>query len=151
MNEQLQQALAAILGKAVQGVEAGVSFLSGQIPDVIQQLLVWKLVMALVGAGVALLLILFLSWYLYNAARPIMLAEEQDGPGRYQRAVYKKTFWHDSNGDMNEPAFFGTIAATVIGTVLLIPFGMNLCTALQIWLAPKIYLIEYAASLAKGG
>ena len=41
MNEQLQQALVAILNKTVASVEAGANFLAAEIPDVIQQLLMW--------------------------------------------------------------------------------------------------------------
>ena len=41
MNEQLQKALVELIGKASNGIDASVSFLSAEIPDVIHQLLLW--------------------------------------------------------------------------------------------------------------
>lgn len=41
MNEQLQQALATILGKTMEGIDASVAFMQAELPDVIQQLLLW--------------------------------------------------------------------------------------------------------------
>ncbi|AGH31896.1 hypothetical protein VPIG_00038 [Vibrio phage PWH3a-P1] len=41
MNEQLQQALAQIIEKAMTGLDQTVDFLSAEVPDVIYQLLLW--------------------------------------------------------------------------------------------------------------
>ena len=41
MNEQLQQALVKVIEKANSGVDASISFLSDQLPDVVHQLLTW--------------------------------------------------------------------------------------------------------------
>ena len=42
MNEQLQQAISQLITMSLVAVDKGATFLSGQIPDVIQQLLLWK-------------------------------------------------------------------------------------------------------------
>lgn len=40
MNEQLQQALATILNKSIEGIDAGVEFMQAELPEVIEQLLI---------------------------------------------------------------------------------------------------------------
>lgn len=52
MNEQLQNTVNTVLQKAIEGATQGAEFLKDQIPDVIQQLLVWKLVENCLYAGV---------------------------------------------------------------------------------------------------
>lgn len=128
MNEQLQQALTAILNKTMSGVDAGVNFLSAEIPDVIYQLLVWK---ASISA-LSLLACLSLCWVIYrvNAAQwKVIMKWKEEG---------------DELIDHPEMMF------NFFQLFLLIPVcGLFSLDWLQIWLAPKIYLIEYAASLAK--
>lgn len=41
MNEQLQVALAQLLGKTIGGIDSSVAFVQSELPDVIQQLLMW--------------------------------------------------------------------------------------------------------------
>jgi hypothetical protein len=133
MNEQLQQALAAILNKTMAGVEAGASFLQAELPDVIQQLLAWKLAEALCGAAAGALIVCLFLFCL-----------------RQLKALTKK---EEEGNRISEGAIVITMISTFVtgmaalGGVLLIYFKLK--DALQIWIAPKIYLIEYAASLAK--
>ena len=42
MNEQLQQAISQLITMSLVAIDKGATFLSGQIPDAIQQLLLWK-------------------------------------------------------------------------------------------------------------
>ncbi len=132
MNEQLQQALAAILNKTMAGVEAGASFLQAELPDVIQQLLMWKLVEASMLTVASVTVIALYTWFLRVYCR----APEGSALKDYG----------------NFPSFGGFAGlacgacATVVGVVGLVQYPL---TAAQILVAPKIYLIEYAASLAK--
>lgn len=132
MNEQLQQALAAILNKTMAGVEAGASFMQAELPEVIQQLLMWKLVEAcmLTVASVAVVSCygLFIRAYC-----------KSDESG-----VLKDCYGFPSFGGFAGLA--GGACATVAAIVGLVKFPL---AAAQILVAPKIYLIEYAASLAK--
>lgn len=138
MNEQLQQALAAILNKTMAGVEAGVSFLSAELPDVIQQLLIWKAAQSLVISIGGLLLVVATSVFVRKQSRRI---KNQDGYG------YRANLVFDGSGDVH-PGIIGVIFGAAFGWGFGVA-GMLDLTWLQIWLAPKIYLIEYAASLAK--
>lgn len=129
MNDQLQASLAAILGKATDAVMAGVSFLQAELPDVIRQLLLWKLAEATaigITAGVLLAV-----W------------------GVVGFRVTKKINNGVDEWDRGWPwAVYGMISILPVG-ILATAFSKYMLIALQIWLAPKIYLIEYAARLAK--
>lgn len=128
MNDQLQKALADLLAKANQGIDAGASFLQAQLPDVIQQLLWWKAVSSIVCsiAGVVLLgAVGFIWWRILRAKLPDM---------------------DDFILDGMVPCFMGALVS--------IPFvGIGIAAIsldwLQILIAPKVYLIEHAAHLAK--
>jgi len=132
MEEQLQQALASILNKTVTGVEAGVAFLSAEVPEVIQQLLYWKLAQA---ALVMVLAAAFLITF-YRKGKVIMAAE-------------KGSFWQESYGGATGPAVMFWMVGTVLGAFSTVGFIASAFRVLQILVAPKIYLIEYAASLVK--
>lgn len=137
MNEQLQTALAEMLGKANAGIDAGASFLQAQLPDVIQQLLLWKAAISIVSSLAAVaLVILWLA--VFAKLFPVTKAKE--------------AAWANSKNWIRQGDAYFTlgIAALISGIVALITASNLFSMAwLQIWLAPKIYLIEYAASLAK--
>lgn len=132
MNESLQQALAGILNKTMAGVEAGVSFLSSELPDVIQQLLVWKLAQSSVLLGLGISFWVFAAYLLRKGLKNM----KEEG---------EKTWTNRQEYRYVAPYIISAFAVS-IGFVMSM---VNGATALQIWLAPKIYLIEYAASLAR--
>lgn len=127
MNEQSQKVLTDLLQKASNGIDSAVSFSQAQIPDVVHQLLVWNfttsLIFSVLGIGI-LLLSQYIAW----------------------RAIkYFRTVWEgDDLIDHPEVAFY--ITAYLLSWAFAA--WINL-TWLKIWLAPKLYLIEYAASLVK--
>lgn len=129
MDQQLQAALAAILNKTMGAVESGVSFLQAELPDVIQQLLLWKLVWAAIVFAIATAI--FLVWLVVGIRTTL----------KFERRAKSYEEGH------------GWVTFGVIGIFIGMPsFATAMCglyEILQIALAPKIYLIEYAASLAK--
>lgn len=132
MTEQtnvMQDALVSIIQKTQQGIDASVSFLSEQIPDVIQQLLLWKFVQAVV---ITIIMVVLVTLYFKMFKRVWKYTEEHlDG-------------W-DQGPARGAYGFVGGFGALVAGCA-----GVdNFLTALQIYVAPKVYLIEYAASLVK--
>lgn len=132
MNDQMQQALAATLNKTMSGVEAGTSFLQAELPDVIHQLLYWKLASSLLATLISIIVI-FAYW---RFIRAFMKSE---------RGSALKGLWDEPTG----PAFAGLVIGGFASSVSLIVILTDGFTALQIALAPKVYLIEYAATLAK--
>lgn len=128
MDEQLQKALAEIIGKVNGGIDGATSFMSAQLPDVVNQLLAWYAAKSLIMCSLALVVLMvwfFAERYAINTLRTNMA---------------------DTDTWLIGYVFVGS-------AIRLAPVMFISCTAnidwLQIWLAPKIWLIEYAASLAK--
>lgn len=131
MNENLQTAVAQIIERSLAAVDTAASFLAAEIPDVVQQLLMWHMVKSGVYMALGLALLaaipLYWKWWYRNAER-------------------------NNDGELLDggATFIGGVAG-VVGSAALLPSGLILInlTWLQIWIAPKVWLIEYAAKLAK--
>jgi len=124
ISSKLDEAITTLLGKTVDGIDSTVGFLEGQLPDYVQQLLVWysmRSLMQTVG-GIAILLA--------SVAIIVWLIKLDNARDTYHKWDVEWLF----------PA-----------VVLLIPTSVALClinlTWLQIWVAPKVWLVEYAAKL----
>ena len=130
MNDELQKALATILAKTTNALEAGVTFLQAELPEVIRQLLAWHAVKS--GITFAVCVILF--------AACATVAVKCFKAGRAKLT--------DDDGDDGFGEFvvflFGSLSSCAAGSSAL-----NNLDWLQILIAPKLYLIEYAARLAK--
>lgn len=149
----LNEALVQIIQTTSGAVEKGIGFLSAQIPDVIQQLLLWKFCEALVYGAVGVVILVFLGALLYNVMKKPELIPPQPIPEghRYYHEPSRKfvpTVWRDTDGDL-----MPTIIIPGIGLLVGIPLAFSLLielvTALQIYVAPKVYLIEYASKLVQ--
>lgn len=126
MNETLQKAVAVMIEKAISGIDTATNFLAAEIPDVIHQLLVWHIVkggVLAIMSAVAITTIIMLMVKLYNKV-------ERD------RGDHFVTFM------VSVPAIGVITAFLCIG----VPASLQV---LQIWIAPKVWLIEYAAELVK--
>ena len=127
MNEQLQGALAQLIEKTLGGIDAASGFLVAEMPNVIYQLLLWYGVKSLIMTGIALLSIPVYLW------------------------IEKKTFNMSMETGEQEVIVCGWGLA---GMLARIPYFIAIYKCanldwLQIWIAPKIWLLEYAANLAK--
>ena len=128
MNEQLQTALLEIITKVTKGVDSSVDFLSAEIPDVVRQLLMWYAVKGaiLCMIGVAVVVI----WVTVEVKVVKHLKAE-----RVDHDVWFLGYW-----------MLGSIARLAPSFSALTTLNLDW---LQIWVAPKIWLIEYVSSLAK--
>lgn len=128
MNEQLQEALAELLGKANNGIDTAGDFLASELPEVIQQLLMWHGVKSFIVSLICILA----PFIIYKVSAKIA-----------------RLTWQADDADMWD------YPHVIIPTGVIGGFALIMCTAninltwLQIWIAPKVWLIEYAASLAK--
>jgi len=150
MNEQLQEALAELLGKANNGIDNAGVFLAGELPEVIQQLLSWhglkSFAFFIVGI-VTLIALVFAVKVMVGKIPQKPPAENGEPNWAYDITRYSHI------GD--------TVTSTVrldlscvLGTIFslfVFIFSMSMINIewLQIWIAPKVWLIEYAASLTK--
>lgn len=143
VNTKVQDALVDVINKSVSAFEQGATFLSAELPDVVHQLLLWK---AVESSMVFLLGILFLITPLFVYLRFGGKGKELTPASQNSYASHVPTLTHDKYGKPDD----GMIPFSLLTTVCLIfaVFAINV-TWLQILIAPKIFLIEYAANLLK--
>lgn len=149
MNEQANKILVDLLQKASNGIDAAVSFSQAQIPDVIHQLLVWNFVSSLVSTLLILATLPFACKFIMK-----MMKREQDGvmgndgySWERDKEKYKPTLVWEKNGDISPVSMLFGVGVFLYSLFVFV--GVADMTWLKIWLAPKLYLIEYAASLVK--
>ncbi|EIP9252067.1 hypothetical protein LT861_002045 [Escherichia coli] len=140
MEEQANKILVELLQKASNGIDAAVSFSQAQIPDVVHQLLIWS----------------FVHSALFQVAGLLLLIAAIKLPGFARTARNNGERWTSFDGRPNDGHFISsvyydicTVFVPIFGSimgVLIIAFNFEW---LKIWLAPKLFLIEYAASLVK--
>lgn len=136
MNEQLQQSLVKIITQATESIDASVSFLNGQLPDVIGQLLQWKLLSASLTVMLSLGVVI---------ASCLVIKRLMRKPDQYKSNFF--WWWHGSRHEV-ELSFVISVCLVLVASVMaVINFIISLYEMLQIMIAPKIYLIEYASSL----
>lgn len=126
MNENLQNAVTALIEKSLGALESAQNFLVAEIPDVIQQLLMWKFTISLIYFSLGMFFILIF---------PVI--------ANLIAWKYTKKFEMENDPWLFTPSLLFSILSVVVGWCMV-----NL-TWLQIWIAPKIFLIEYAAKLIK--
>ena len=123
MNEELQNQLTQMLADLATNAAAAKDFALSEMPDVVSQLLWWR--------GIAS----FLFWILF-------LALIAAGVKLWWAFSRSEGEWPDSREMAAVLGGFVCLAVGMIG--FLISFDW-----LQILIAPKVYLIEYAAELVR--
>ena len=135
MNEQLQLAVSTLIQTSLNAIDKGTTFLSNQIPEVIQQLLLWKAIASFIefSSGIFIIGGVF-AWLIYQYKYWTTTIETKWGT--------KKVRLHDEAG-----------AFSLLNIFLIIPllYGSSCINLiwLQILIAPKLYLIEYAKAFLK--
>lgn len=149
MEEQANKILVELLQKAVGGIDAAVSFSQAQIPDIVHQLLVWKFTKSLVVT-----LIVLASLPVAIKFFKVMMRREQDGVVGDEgyswdrgKPKYRPTLVWGRDGDISPGSIiFGAIILFYSTVAFIVLLDL---TWLKILLTPKLYLLEYAASLIK--
>ena len=130
MNDQLQKVLADIITRVTSGADAAIQFGKEQIPEVLKQLLVWNFTFS------------FLIWF---SATAIIV-------GYIIWMLTKFRWWFKNQRSTTTEQDAAVTAVTIIwGIITFIMIFVFWCNLdwLKIWVAPKLYLLEYAASLIK--
>jgi hypothetical protein len=144
MNPATENALRELLEKINNGIDQTVTFGSEQLPDVIQQLLIWNAVEGLIYSFIGLVLLIIAFWGGWHFGWRKVHSPESTKDHPY----FIETWIRDSDGYMSEVSILVgalQLMLTVVGTAFL----SNIVIPLQIWMAPKLFLLEYAAGLAK--
>lgn len=138
MNEQLQTAVTALIQKSITAFEAGAEFLGDQIPDVINQLLLWNLVISIIEMFLGLLILTGVYFHLKAQLK-------------YWSEPIVTVFYDQTKTDYRINGDHGALSLLNIFLILPIAFAISKLNLiwLQIWIAPKLFLIEYAAKVIK--
>ncbi|HID4155252.1 TPA: hypothetical protein ACXE9L_000790 [Citrobacter koseri] len=149
MNEQANKILIELLQKAANGIDAAVSFSQAQIPDVVNQLLVWNMVHSLIMTLIAISTIPLIFWFVKRQCQKVEIGKFGNEGYSWDRGnpKYSPTMVWDSKGELSFLIAPG--AAMLCFWGLWVIAVVTKMTWLKIWLAPKLYLLEYAASLIK--
>ncbi len=135
MNEQLQLAVSTLIQTSLNAIDKGTTFLSNQIPEVIQQLLLWKAIASFIefSSGIFIIGGIF-AWLIYQY--------------KYWKTTVKTTGGEKKIRLLSETGAFSLLHIFLIFPLLYGSSCINLIW-LQIWIAPKLYLIEYAKDFIK--
>lgn len=141
MSKPLDEALARLIDTTLNGIDATATFLAAEIPDVVQQLLIWKMTESLLHfvLGVSLILSPWATYKLWGGVGA------PDAPAK-GATRYKVTLTHDEYGRWHDEAMFLLLPSVL---VIAAGFGVGDLAWLKILLAPKLYLLEYAKELIK--
>lgn len=127
-NTELQTAVTELFERLISGIDTGAAFLEAELPDYIMQLMFWHMASSAVWGAVQLIMtgavVMIVVHVVRNASR-----YDADDP------------WF--------PIFMASLPSLIAGIIFLSLGLDNIETALQIWLAPKVWLVEYAAGLVK--
>ena len=130
MNDQLQKVLADIITRVTSGADAAIQFGKEQIPEVLKQLLIWNFTFS------------FLIWF---SATAVIV-------GYIIWMLTKFRWWFkNQRSTTTEQDAAVTVLTVIWGIITFIMIFVFWCNLdwLKIWVAPKLYLLEYAASLIK--
>lgn len=138
-TDLLLQAVVSMINSSITSLDKGVSWLSIQLPEVVQQYLAWKLsynlIYGLLFLGVTLLFLVVVPLYLKNKYKKDLKEYTEDKPNCWRP-------------DPDPFLALGTISVIVGGTMVFFTLSYML-EVLQIIIAPKVYLIEWAANLVR--
>lgn len=136
MDEALEKALTELLTKSTEGIDQAASFLSAEIPDVIQQLLMWHGVYNFTWFVIGILIMIIAVIFNYKQYKWIKEDYKKDA-NNYDFDSYNwDRGWSFSSFNCIQLAALAIFEANTINIQWL-----------KIWIAPKAWLIDYAATL----
>ena len=118
------QAIAELIDRTLNGIDAGTEFMQEQLPDYIHQLLVWFMWYNIVWAMVWMLGVAFCAFCAYRLWRIDRDPENKE-----------------------ESAYF--LIGAIPGMSMFFVSMHWWLDALQIYVAPKVFLVNYASGLLK--
>lgn len=123
MNDQLQNKLVEVIGDIQSNASQAKLAILDQVPDVVQQWLMFELYKSSVWLVIAIIGLLSTALLL--------------------RAVRKQTTW---KGDSEPLAYTYIIIGSIVYTIM---FFVNIQDVVQILLAPKVWIIEHMSQIMK--
>lgn len=121
--EKLNEALAVLINTALTGLDTSTEFLQAQIPEIVVQLLLWN------GTKAGLLSVFGLVFLIVGV---VLFVKGVNNANKHSTTI------HDLKWALG-------MLFSLVGFLMF----LNFFTLIQIWIAPKVWLIEYAANLVK--
>lgn len=148
MNEQLQSAVTKILERAISGIDSSVEFMQAELPDVIEQLLVWY---AVKGALLSLIGFILITLSLVIVVKSFKSKPEMTDNFKPSILWVRGSYSWNRNEVVarGEACFLIGLCSLVMFIIGILMFCTNLMEPIQILVAPKIWLMEYAANMVK--
>lgn len=129
MNEQLKEASEQLLLNMISTLESTGEWIAGEIPLVIGELLKWTIVSEFIDFLFGVLLIGVICYFVY-----LMLV---------RKYKWQVKMWKETDGIHLIPVCLAWIIVALVSSIFI-----NI-TWLKAWIAPRVFLLEYAASLVK--
>ena len=152
MPISLEETLVNVINDVTQSVSTAKNFLVSEIPDVIQQLIMWKTCKYAILA-VAAVIIFSLAFRYFRAV--LTISNKKDCTKK-QLAMVKNWNCYGSRSDEEITSYElkdSTVFTSAICVVLMVLTGIVFLQVffdlIQIIVAPKVWLIEYAADLVQ--
>jgi hypothetical protein len=169
MNEELQQAIVAVIESMTGVAQSAYAFGAEQLPDVVQQSLLWHMMHSMIFFGLGLILLAASVFMLIRKFSGKQLAARKAAADaarlaykageswtRYDKSststvtsiMYDDIIKRENAIIADERDVLSCLGTSIFGVVGLSVMFSNL-TWLHILVAPKVWLIEYAAGLVK--
>ena len=141
MKEELQEKTITALTDILTSVTEAKDFVLAELPEVIHQLLMWELCSSILDNVVAIVLPIILTVVLLK-----VWCKPKSGTSNHLWSYCEESDRHHfKDNDFCSTMFI--ISATSSALTLMISLSSINTTFIKIWLAPKLFLIEYAANL----
>lgn len=168
----LESSLVSIIQSVQSGVQSGVAFLSEEIPDVLRQLILWKATYYGMWAVLQLFCVYLGVKYARRAVEVVTVQVGLESASeslkksiqelRFSKSAEETAAWQEMAlkvKDAEKAAASGipkvVVSCCLGGLALLVGLGAvfnvfgNILQVTQLLIAPKVWLIEYAATLMK--
>lgn len=168
----LESSLVSIIQSVQSGVQSGVAFLSEEIPDVLRQLILWKATYYGMWAVLQLFCVYLGVKYARRAVEVVTVQMGLEAASeslkksiqelRWSKSAEETAAWQEMAlkvKDAEKAAASGipkvVVSCCLGGLALLVGLGAvfnvfgNILQVTQLLIAPKVWLIEYAATLMK--
>lgn len=147
MNEQLQNtmndAAASLIEKAMGGLDSATGFLQAELPEYVYQLMLWYSVKSAVLC--ALMMALSALWFHFGVVKPIKMITT--GLKNNKTNFFVEESYRNGGVQVS-----GSAIPLIFSVAIILPLSVAISkglTVLKIWIAPKVWLVEYASTLIK--
>ena len=144
VESKLEVALAEAVTKTADSIDTAAGFLAAQAPEVIAQLLIWHGIKSAILCALGIVMLYIMQHLVRNCSGK----GARINPDYPTKGNCRQTLTHDRDGELC-PRTTITAGMAILGIVICLDLTLNNLDWLQILVAEKIWLLEYAAKIIK--